>query len=314
MAEFKPKKVTANDFNNGNKYRDFDSTTGYEGDTPRAVDFNNVIESQLFVQGLGNNQPDTINANNVGTPNVEIITASDGSAQLKFSNLKGEKGQDGVQGADGEQGKGYYPRGLWNAGNSYLNTNTTIDVVLYNGTSYYCKVSNASETTPDLDSEHWGVFSMRGKGIKDVQLSDSGFIFIYDDESTTAINGGFVDTESINILSTVNAGDTNLVTGGAVYNAVDRVDTGKKTVLSNITSVTLMPDVYYDLGIVTDLTITFGTSIAGRINEYKGIFETRDNPNVTFPSSVRWVGGSTIAPDKIYQFSIVDNIGVIVSV
>lgn len=95
MAEFEPRKMTANDFNNGNKFRDFDSITGYEGDTPRADDFNNMIENQLFTQGLATNQPDVSEANNVGTASVSIVTKADGTPQIKFTNLKGDKGDKG---------------------------------------------------------------------------------------------------------------------------------------------------------------------------------------------------------------------------
>lgn len=94
--------VTANSFNDGKKYVDYDPINGLNGDTPQASDFNNIIESVLFVLGLAKNQPDDTEAGNVGTPSVELTTALDGSAKLKFSNLKGEQGQKGDKGDKGE--------------------------------------------------------------------------------------------------------------------------------------------------------------------------------------------------------------------
>lgn len=82
MPQFTPSQKQLTDFNNGNKFVN-------HVDSPSADDFNNVIESQLYTQGLAKNTPDTSEANNVGTPSVTVTTSSDGSARLKFSNLKG---------------------------------------------------------------------------------------------------------------------------------------------------------------------------------------------------------------------------------
>lgn len=101
MAKFTPSAKTASDFNNGNEYVN-------HVDSPSAEDFNNVIESQLYTQGLATNQPDTSEAGNVGTPSVEIITASDGSARMKFKNLKGATGTTGQTGPTGNDGTSIY--------------------------------------------------------------------------------------------------------------------------------------------------------------------------------------------------------------
>lgn len=96
MADFSPKLITnITDINNGKEYIN-------EVDVPNANDWNSVINSQLFTQGLAKNQPDVNEAGNVGTPSVELTTAPDGSAKLKFSNLKGETGQKGDKGDKGE--------------------------------------------------------------------------------------------------------------------------------------------------------------------------------------------------------------------
>lgn len=90
MANFVPSQKTAQDFNNGVEY--IDGVGDIEGDAVHAESINNVIEGLLYTQGLGINSPDVSEANQVGTVTVSIITYSDGTARLKFSNLKGEQG------------------------------------------------------------------------------------------------------------------------------------------------------------------------------------------------------------------------------
>lgn len=85
---FIPSKKTIDDFNAGNKYVNYQSS-------PNADDFNNIIESQLYTQGLANS-PDTSGVNNVGVPSVSVRERADGTAQFVFKNLKGEKGDSGV--------------------------------------------------------------------------------------------------------------------------------------------------------------------------------------------------------------------------
>lgn len=99
MAEFKPSKKNAVDFNNNTQYRDYDPSTGQNGDAVQASTINNLVESQLWTQALATNAPDTSEANVVGTPSVEIATASDGTPKLKFKNLKGVTGSTGATGA-----------------------------------------------------------------------------------------------------------------------------------------------------------------------------------------------------------------------
>lgn len=156
MPQFTPSSKQLADFNNGNRYIN-------RVDSPSADDFNNVIESQLYTQGLAKNTPDTSEANNVGTPSVIIVIAPDGTARLKFSNLKGvgisniiPNGTDqsgnniyviqltdgssynftspkGSQGIQGEQGIGIaniIPNGQDSTGSNIYT------VLLTNGTSY----------------------------------------------------------------------------------------------------------------------------------------------------------------------------------
>lgn len=86
MADFTPKKI--DDISQLNKGKEYVNGV----DVVDADDLNKVIESQLYTQGLAVNPPDDTEADNVGTPSVELVTAPDGSARMKFKNLKGAQG------------------------------------------------------------------------------------------------------------------------------------------------------------------------------------------------------------------------------
>lgn len=89
MAEkFNPQNFNINSINGGNRYKNGD---GINADT-----INSAIEASAYAQALATNQPDTTNANNVGTPTVSIQMTANGTPQLKFENLKGEEGLDGI--------------------------------------------------------------------------------------------------------------------------------------------------------------------------------------------------------------------------
>lgn len=79
---------------------------------------------------------------------------------------------------------------------------------------------------------------------------------------------------------------------------------------------TINPNVYYNFtGVLTSLVISFGEEKTNRENEFKGQFTVGSTiPTVTFPSSVKWIGEEfpELEENKTYQFSVLNNIGVIV--
>lgn len=77
----------------------------------------------------------------------------------------------------------------------------------------------------------------------------------------------------------------------------------------------LDPNIFYDFtGELTKLTIRFAGDDSSKAYEYKGQFKSGATvPTVTFPSGVRMIG-SSIEANKTYQFSIVNNIGVVIGV
>lgn len=95
MEKFTPRKIDLSAINDGNRY-------GYEGIHPDAI--NRPIEASAYAQeiaesvkGLALNQPDSSQADIVGTPTVEISGAGE-NAKFVFKSLKGERGLTGPSG------------------------------------------------------------------------------------------------------------------------------------------------------------------------------------------------------------------------
>ncbi len=86
MAEFVPSQKYASDFNKAKKYEN--------GDAVQAETVNNLIEGQLFVQGIASNRP-IIQYTDTDTPDIFFDT-KDGLPRFVFQNIKGKKGDQGA--------------------------------------------------------------------------------------------------------------------------------------------------------------------------------------------------------------------------
>ena len=77
----------------------------------------------------------------------------------------------------------------------------------------------------------------------------------------------------------------------------------------------MSPNQFYQWGEMAALTITLGAAASGVVSEYCGQF-TSGATATTFsaPDSVKWAGGLTVPANAVCQFSIVNNIGVMVCV
>lgn len=101
---------------------------------------------------------------------------------------------------------------------------------------------------------------------------------------------------------------------------VSSVDVGGSVDVPNdgVVNKQLDPNVFYNFtGNITALNITFSQGESGRENEYKGQFVTGVTvPAVSFPVGVSWVGDEfpELEAQKTYQFSVLNNVGVIVGV
>lgn len=119
-------------------------------------------------------------------------------------------------------------------------------------------------------------------------------------------------------IPTVEKNITNLGTNLTALNEkIQDIDTSEKIEVSitDTYEVVLRPNIFYDItGDFPSLDIKLVDNTTSKAYEYKGQFKSGATaPTVTFPSDVKMIGPS-IEPNKTYQFSIVNNIGVVIGV
>ena len=69
-------------------------------------------------------------------------------------------------------------------------------------------------------------------------------------------------------------------------------------------------NIFYDFGLVTELSLTFIEGEPDKVNEYMFSFTSGETATVLIlPSSVQWANELTVEANKRYEISIVDNIG-----
>jgi hypothetical protein len=126
-----------------------------------------------------------IPVNEIKVPNQITVTIDNtlSTAILQIDNIKllqdtgaqgpegpiGPEGPQGPQGPAGAVGRGYRIRGQWASGVTYYYNATYIDLVSYNGSTFYCKVTHTSSPTNPpsgaavpVDTTQWGVTAMQG--------------------------------------------------------------------------------------------------------------------------------------------------------
>lgn len=92
MADFVPSQKYASDFNKAKKYEN--------GDAVQAETVNNLIEGQLFVQGIATNNPRVDEDNTEGQP-IVYFENKDGLPRFVFKNIRGKDGKMGKKGDNG---------------------------------------------------------------------------------------------------------------------------------------------------------------------------------------------------------------------
>lgn len=76
------------------------------------------------------------------------------------------------------------------------------------------------------------------------------------------------------------------------------------------TSVTLEPNKFYVFGEVAELDVSFASGTAGQVNEYHFSFISGATAAVlSLPVDVIMPDGFTVEADKVYEISIVNNMG-----
>lgn len=99
-------------------------------------------------------------------------------------------------------------------------------------------------------------------------------------------------------------------------NGVDGKNYSVEVVESATTTLEIQPNKFYKFGEVTELNLTLAEITDNtQLNEYMFEFISGATATtLTLPSSVKWLETPTIESNKIYQCSIVDNIGVLLGV
>ena len=118
----------------------------------------------------------------------------------------------------------------------------------------------------------------------------------------------------------------NTKTQNYILGAVDRMISleeevsGKANKISVVqtsaSTIEINPNTFYKFGEVASLNITLASITDNTIyNEYMFEFVSGSTATtLTLPSSIKWLETPTIDANKIYQCSIVDNIGILVGV
>ena len=144
---------------------------------------------------------------------------------------------------------------------------------------------------------------------------------------TTVSNWGF--TKNTGTYSKPSTGIPKADLASAVQTSLDKADTalqshqdisGKANKISVVqtstSAIEINPNTFYKFGEVASLNITLASITDNTIyNEY--MFEFVSGPTattLTLPSSIKWLETPTIDANKIYQCSIVDNVGLLVGV
>lgn len=123
-----------------------------------------------------------------------------------------------------------------------------------------------------------------------------------------AFNSKYKSSEIEELLDQVKNGGTSSNSGSA-YPYVDGNPDG-----AALLSKEILPNVFYDFGEVSTLDLSLGDAISGVMNEY--IFQFTSGSTATtliLPDGIKWTEDVVIESDKIYQISIVNGLGVMMS-
>ena len=99
-------------------------------------------------------------------------------------------------------------------------------------------------------------------------------------------------------------------------NGIDGKNYSVEVVESTTTTLEIQPNKFYKFGEVTELNLTLAEiTDTTQLNEYMFEFVSGSTATtLTLPSTVKWLETPTIESNKIYQCSIVNNIGILVGV
>lgn len=121
----------------------------------------------------------------------------------------------------------------------------------------------------------------------------------YVDSAVQGDTGDYITENELNTTLTNYATKSELL--------IDSIDGN-----SGVVTQELAPNKYYVFGTCTSLTITLGTPVENKLNEYMFEFTSGDTATVLgVPETIKWISEPNIEVNKTYQVSIVNNIGII---
>lgn len=124
----------------------------------------------------------------------------------------------------------------------------------------------------------------------------------------TDFNSKYSGEQVEQLLDQVKNGGTSSNSGSA-YPYVDGNPDG-----AAILSEEILPNVFYDFGEVSILDLSLGDATSGVMNEYIFQFTSGSTATtLTLPNGIKWTEDVVIESDKIYQISIVNGLGVMMS-
>ena len=144
-------------------------------------------------------------------------------------------------------------------------------------------------------------------GIPQGQKGDPG-------QATTVTVGTTTTGAPGSQASVVNSGTPNAAVLDFTIPAGETGHSAYPVVQSTASAVEILPNTFYQWGEMEELTITLGAEESGVTNEYCGQFTSGDTPTTfSAPESVKWSGGLTVPANSVCQFSILNNVGVMIS-
>ena len=126
--------------------------------------------------------------------------------------------------------------------------------------------------------------------------------------ATVATSGDYDDLDNKPVIPVV---PTNVSAFNNDAGYITSAETDVVTASSS--SVAMDPNKYYEFGTLTaNTTVTFTSGTAGKVSEYMGIFTAASTYTFTFPAGVTWSDTWTLTAGNTYEFSIINNMGIMV--
>lgn len=246
--------------------------------------------------------------------NSSILSLENEGNVIMMDNLNTQKG--GVISLDGESYylKPYFETPMLYAGNLYLISPESEDtgenfVILVNYFNMY-DVDTDEQTTPT--PAYFTLIIYKNNDINfAISKSTKKLYETYIEIPTVEKNIADLKGNVENLKTQITDGDN------ALNEKIQAIDTLEKIEVKSSGEVSqyLEPNIFYDFtGDLTKLYIHCTKNNSAKAYEYKGQFKSGATaPTVIFPRDVKMIG-SSIEPNKTYQFSILNGIGVVIGV